>query len=394
MESLGYLKPIPLVIIKAVPPEHLLKREEKKEPEEYLSEDSEDEVSDPMPRHFEEDLAPLMVSRSGSSASLESAGLLFDQRPASACTDNSDTSIGPDFLIPPSEIEDSQFDSVNLFCTICNKTLKNLRTFKNHRARHLGILNHKCPECSKCFEGRSAVNRHLISNHNRELLPHEITTNPAAVAGANVCKPSSGVKIFKPSEMARKTFRPSETIVKGSDKEMPDLNPVNADGAKVNDALFDMVREGKSNVQKPSVIGQMPILLENPTPQPIKYIVGSQIRNDDNSGSDNEPFPMAEMDRSTVSPEPETLSDREDEEEKKEEEDKDKPVDPQVQEDKEMVPVDEPKSLHPDSILVTTNGSSLLLIPTHRLYDVLPLSKPSRSRLQHSLQYPRDALCH
>ena len=283
MDSLGYLTPIPLVIIKAVPPENFQRlKEEKKDDEDSASEESEDEVSDPMPKHFEDLIQP-SLSRSGSSASLESAGLLFDQRPQSACTDVSDTSVSAETIAPAPEIDESMFDVATLTCKLCSKTMKNLRTFKNHRARHLGTLNHKCPDCSKSFEGRSAVNRHLISNHNRELLSHEITNNPAA-AGSSLCKPTTGVKIFKPSEMVRKTFKLNETPEKSSEKKMPELNPVTtSERDQSQDNLFDMMREGRSIVPPPSTAGQMPILLENPTPQPVKYIVGSQLKLDESS---------------------------------------------------------------------------------------------------------------
>jgi len=79
-----------------VPPESFQKlKEERPEVEEVVSEESEDEVSDPMPKHFEDINRP-SLSRSGSSASLESTGHSFDQRPPSACTDASDTSVNAD----------------------------------------------------------------------------------------------------------------------------------------------------------------------------------------------------------------------------------------------------------------------------------------------------------
>ena len=80
-----------------------------------------------------------------------------------------------------------------IFCRLCDKILKDFRTFRNHKARHMGALNHKCPGC-QCFEGRSAVNRHLITNHGRELQPHEITNNSAATPGFNTIKPSAPEK--------------------------------------------------------------------------------------------------------------------------------------------------------------------------------------------------------
>merc|ERR1712186_302923 len=96
------------------------------------------------------------------------------------------------------EVDESQFDAACLTCKICKKVLKNMRTFRSHRARHMGTLNHKCPDCGKCFEGRSAVNRHLVTNHSRELQPHEITNNPASASSINTIKPSAPeIKLFK-----------------------------------------------------------------------------------------------------------------------------------------------------------------------------------------------------
>ena len=362
-ERLGYLKPIPLVIIKAVPPEVLQKpKEEKKSVDDSSSDDSEDEVPDPLPKLFDDDLGPPVLSRSESSVSIESPGLVFDQRPSSACTDNSDISTGPEFITPLSDTDESQFDVATLTCRICNKTLKNLRTFRNHRARHLGILNHKCPDCSKCFEGRSAVNRHLISNHNRELLPHEITTNPAAAAGANICKPTSGVKIFKPSDMARKPLQSTESPGKVAEIAVPGLSTVTrGEKGKSDDSLFDMVREGKTVV--PPASGQMPILLENPAPQPVKYIVGSQLRNDENSCSDTDSLNRFEREDRSQSPdleEPEEKLDKISPQQPLEKSKEETVTIPEVEkleetpketENKETIdpaPVDEPKTLPPE----------------------------------------------
>merc|ERR1711915_235208 len=124
-----------------------------------------DEPIDLMPKHFDRDeaffsnLSNLSRSNSVASLDLENAAALSEARPASACTDTSDTSMN------------TNFDASTLTCKLCNKVLKNMRTFRNYKARHLGTLNHKCPDCGKGFEGRSAVNRHLLTNHSRELQP-------------------------------------------------------------------------------------------------------------------------------------------------------------------------------------------------------------------------------
>ena len=92
----------------------------------------------------------------------------------SACTDTPDTSMKANFEgSNPSEIDESRSDPSTLKCKLFNKVLKNMKTFRNHKA-------------CKCLEGKSAVNRHLKSKHVRELQPHEITTNLAATAAT--CK--------------------------------------------------------------------------------------------------------------------------------------------------------------------------------------------------------------
>merc|ERR1711892_320334 len=275
-----------------------------------------------MPKHFDREEAFFTnittLSRSNSVASLDldtATTTIAEARPSSACTDTSDTSMNASFEVSnQSEIDESNFDASTLTCKLCNKVLKNMRTFRNHKARHLGTLNHKCPDCSKCFEGRSAVNRHLISNHNRELQPHEITTNPAATAGMNIIKPTAPeIKLFKPSEMARKTFKLNEMPAKPMEAIIPDLEPVSVPSEGIMADIFEPsgmaesfpepihqpvpddipveeptnqiyqmmeLDRGGSNSGKdqPSEnLGQMPILLENHTPE-IRYIVGSQLK--------------------------------------------------------------------------------------------------------------------
>merc|ERR1712223_2266326 len=74
----------------------------------------------------------------------------------------------------------SQFDLDTLTCLACNKSFKNTRAFKLHRDRHQGLLNHKCPDCSKTFNGRSEVNRHMLAIHHRSLKPDEETNQKQA----------------------------------------------------------------------------------------------------------------------------------------------------------------------------------------------------------------------
>ncbi len=203
---MGYLDSIPLVIIKAVPQTQAAPQAQALPvPEPYKEERKLEEIVE---------LKDTDTIASGMLFSTEQQLL----RPQSSCTDVSDSLSEASTATPTPtptasnlpDIDESNFDVATLTCKLCNKTMKNLRNFKVHRARHLGTLNHKCPDCEKSFEGRSAVNRHMLVNHNRELLPHEITINPSA--NTNNVKPSSGIKIFKPSEMAKKGSVPIVTI--------------------------------------------------------------------------------------------------------------------------------------------------------------------------------------
>jgi hypothetical protein len=66
--------------------------------------------------------------------------------------------------------DESMFDLDSLTCHACNdKIFKNAKAFKIHRDRHQGVLNQKCPECSKTFSSRSEVHRHLVAIHRRPL---------------------------------------------------------------------------------------------------------------------------------------------------------------------------------------------------------------------------------
>ena len=102
MESMGLLKAIPLVIIKAVTENNSQDGDGDADSDD---EDSEPEVDNPMPRHFDNTdegmiyQPPINRSRSNSPAvSLDfEAGSNAELRPSSACTDNSDTSVNVSF---------------------------------------------------------------------------------------------------------------------------------------------------------------------------------------------------------------------------------------------------------------------------------------------------------
>ena len=254
------------------------------------SEDSEEDIGDPedlMPKHFDKEDAFFnnlsTISRSDSAASMEYDNAA-DLRPASACTDTSDTSGNNSFDLGVSGTGDTvdteaNFDASTLTCKLCNKVMKNMRTFRNHKARHLGTLNHKCPDCGKGFEGRSAVNRHLLTNHSRELQPHEITNNPAATPAVNTIKPSAPeIKLFKPSEMAKKVTKPAEVSPNTSlETQEPSVNPPAL--SPVPPRLEEAPKASQEKGAGPNLC-QMPILLENPETE-VRYIVGSQLRPSD-----------------------------------------------------------------------------------------------------------------
>merc|ERR1719225_2191899 len=91
------------------------------------------------------------------------------------------------------------------------------------------------------------------------------------------------IKLFKPSEMARKTFVPSQLPPKPFEGVVEPKPPkVQSSGATAvspeKDKLFDRVVSGQKapEVPAPKGVGQMPILLENPS-QEVKYIVGAQL---------------------------------------------------------------------------------------------------------------------
>merc|ERR1719225_397785 len=91
------------------------------------------------------------------------------------------------------------------------------------------------------------------------------------------------IKLFKPSEMARKTFVPSQLPPKPFEGVVEPKPPkVQSSGATAvspeKDKLFDRVVSGQKapEVTATKGVGQMPILLENPS-QEVKYIVGAQL---------------------------------------------------------------------------------------------------------------------
>merc|ERR1719336_1896096 len=92
------------------------------------------------------------------------------------------------------------------------------------------------------------------------------------------------IKLFKPSEMARKTFVPSQLPPKPFEGVVEPKPPKvqQSSGATAvspeKDKLFDRVVSGQKSPEVTATkgVGQMPILLENPS-QEVKYIVGAQL---------------------------------------------------------------------------------------------------------------------
>jgi len=116
--------------------------------------------------------------------------------------------------------------------------------------------------------------------------------SPTTAALPVLCKPTPGVKLFKPSEMMRKVSGGTENLPRTAHESVPadslasPLNNLHSAEAlpQANtdtETLFDLVRDGKAPHCSGSKTGQMPILLENPKPEPIKYIVGSQLKSDE-----------------------------------------------------------------------------------------------------------------
>ena len=301
-ERLGLLKAMPLFTMLAV-----TDSTETKTPTKVRDSDSDDsdedivDTEDIMPKHFDKEDAFFNnlsnMSRSNSAASLESentSGHSDTLRPTSACTDASDTSsMNTSFDLGAGGgegvVDETQFDAATLTCKICKKVLKNLRTFRSHKARHMGTLNHKCPDCGKCFEGRSAVNKHLVASHSRELQPHEITNNPVSTSSINIIKPSAPeIKLFKPSEMAKKTIiKPVEVSPSKPPQMSPAAPSLDPSASMISPSLprldsapvLEKHEEDKLN-DSSSNLGQMPILLENPESE-VRYIVGSQLKPSD-----------------------------------------------------------------------------------------------------------------
>merc|ERR1712012_1527667 len=62
-------------------------------------------------------------------------------------------------------------------CKYCNTKLGNKRSYIIHLRRHAGMLNFKCEYCTKTFQGRVKLNRHMNTHFKDGVL---ITPAPAA----------------------------------------------------------------------------------------------------------------------------------------------------------------------------------------------------------------------
>jgi len=68
-------------------------------------------------------------------------------------------------------------------CQMCNTKLGNKRSYIIHLRRHAGMLNFKCKYCTKTFQGRVKLNRHMNTHMRDEsnITPPPLTTfNPTS----------------------------------------------------------------------------------------------------------------------------------------------------------------------------------------------------------------------
>ena len=66
---------------------------------------------------------------------------------------------------------------------MCNTKLGNKRSYIIHLRRHAGMLNFKCKYCTKTFQGRVKLNRHMNTHMRDEsnITPPSLTTfNPTS----------------------------------------------------------------------------------------------------------------------------------------------------------------------------------------------------------------------
>ena len=76
-------------------------------------------------------------------------------------------------------------------CKYCNTKLGNKRSYIIHLRRHAGMLNFKCKYCTKTFQGRVKLNRHM-NTHMRDgtnVTPPPPPATPAASGGTSTISP-------------------------------------------------------------------------------------------------------------------------------------------------------------------------------------------------------------
>ena len=60
----------------------------------------------------------------------------------------------------------------NTVCPVCGKYLKDKRYLPDHLARHKGIYDYKCSECSKAYASRSSLTIHIQFKHGNKTKDH------------------------------------------------------------------------------------------------------------------------------------------------------------------------------------------------------------------------------
>merc|ERR1712143_87672 len=71
-------------------------------------------------------------------------------------------------------------------CKYCNTKLGNKRSYIIHLRRHAGMLNFKCKYCTKTFQGRVKLNRHMNTHfRDRSYVTQQPATAPATTSISN-----------------------------------------------------------------------------------------------------------------------------------------------------------------------------------------------------------------
>ena len=90
---------------------------------------------------------------------------------------------------------------------MCNTKLGNKRSYIIHLRRHAGMLNFKCKYCTKTFQGRVKLNRHM-NTHMRDgsnITPPPLTTvNPTSTINPVALLPPPSTPALQTVQMTPK----------------------------------------------------------------------------------------------------------------------------------------------------------------------------------------------